>query len=41
VDNTSCSLHVRFASPKADIRQRSDFISLQTSIISFVLPPSR
>ena len=27
--------------PKADISQRSDFMSCQTSIISFVLPPCR
>jgi len=33
-------VNVRFTRhPKADIRRRSDFMSFQTSIISFVLPP--
>jgi hypothetical protein len=27
--------------PKADISQRNDLMSFQTSIISFVLPPCR
>jgi len=31
-------VNVRFT-PKADIPRRSDFMSFQTSIISFVLPP--
>jgi hypothetical protein len=31
-------VNVRFT-PKVDICRRSDFMSFQTSIISFVLPP--